>query len=56
MTARMDIAIKKTIATIADDAWESIGYTDAIYDQNTKRWISNAEVAATRSSSRSTPT
>lgn len=45
VTARMDPAIKRTIATIADEAWEAIEYTDAIYDQDTKRWISAAEVA-----------
>lgn len=35
VTARMDPAIKKAIVTIADDAWESIEYTDAIYDCRT---------------------
>jgi hypothetical protein len=45
VTARMDPAIKRAIATIPDDAWEAIEYTDAIYDQDTKRWISTAEVA-----------
>ena len=45
VTARMDPAIKRAIATITDDAWEMIEYTDAIYDEDTKRWISTAEVA-----------
>lgn len=45
ITARMDPAVKRAIATIPDDAWETINYTDAIYDQNTNRWISSAEVA-----------
>ena len=45
VTARMDKAVKKAITTIDDDAWEAIEYTDAIYDEDTKRWISTAEVA-----------
>jgi hypothetical protein len=45
VTARMDPAIKRAIQAIPDDAWEAIEYTDAIYDEETKTWISNAEVA-----------
>jgi len=43
--ARMDPAVKRAIATIPDDAWEAIEYTDAIFDDTSGRWISNAEVA-----------
>ena len=45
VTARMDPAIKRAIATIGDDAWQTIKYTDAIYDQASNGWISDAEVA-----------
>ena len=45
VTCRMDPAVKRAIATIGDDAWESIEYTDAIFDESTRRWVSNAEVA-----------
>ncbi|MDN5806529.1 MAG: IS1380 family transposase [Brevibacterium sp.] len=45
VTARMDAHVKKTIATIPDDAWETIEYTNAIYDEDNHRWISKAEVA-----------
>jgi len=45
VTARMDPAVKRAIATIPDDAWEAIEYTDAIFDDTSGRWISNAEVA-----------
>jgi hypothetical protein len=45
VTARMDPKVKAAIATIADDAWTPIEYTDAIYDQDSGRWISRAEVA-----------
>lgn len=45
VTVRMDPHVKKTIAAIHDDAWQTIEYTDAIYDEDTSTWISSAEVA-----------
>jgi Transposase DDE domain group 1 len=45
VTARMDPAVKRAIATILADAWKPIEYTDAVYDEDTNRWISTAEVA-----------
>lgn len=45
VTIRMNSSIKTAIASIADDAWETIQYPQAIYDQDTERWISKAEVA-----------
>lgn len=45
VTVRMDAAVKCAITTIAADAWESIEYTDAVYDEDTGAWISRAEVA-----------
>jgi hypothetical protein len=45
ITARMDPAVKRAIATIADTAWTTIQYTDAIRDEATGTWISSAEVA-----------
>ncbi|MBC7763443.1 MAG: hypothetical protein H7201_16985 [Candidatus Saccharibacteria bacterium] len=45
VTARMDPGVKRAIAAIPDNAWESIEYTDAIYDEVTKTWISTAEIA-----------
>src|SRR5690625_1099749 len=45
ITVRMDPAVKRAIATISDDAWTTIKYTDAIYDEDAGRWISRAEVA-----------
>ncbi|MFT4085326.1 MAG: IS1380 family transposase [Nocardioides sp.] len=45
VTVRMDPAVKKAIATIDDDAWTAIEYTDAIFDETTDTWISRAEVA-----------
>ena len=45
VTVRMDKAVKKAIATIPDDAWATIEYTDAVFDETTGRWVSRAEVA-----------
>ena len=45
VTVRMDKAVKKAIATIADDAWTTIDYTDAVFDEVSGMWISRAEVA-----------
>jgi hypothetical protein len=45
VTVRLDPKVKKTIATIADDAWTTIEYPDAMFDEQAQRWISRAEVA-----------
>ncbi|MGY4543294.1 hypothetical protein ACVWY0_003227 [Arthrobacter sp. UYNi723] len=45
ITARMDPAVKRAIATITEDAWTTIQYTDAIREETTGAWISSAEVA-----------
>ena len=45
ITARMDPAVKRAIGVIADDAWETINYTNAILDETTGKWVSVAEVA-----------
>ena len=45
VTVRMDKRVKAAIATIGDDAWTTIEYTDAVFDEASGRWISRAEVA-----------
>jgi hypothetical protein len=45
ITARMDAAVKRAIAGIAEHAWTTIKYTDAVYDETTGSWISRAQVA-----------
>ena len=45
VTARQDKAVRAAIAGIADDAWTKIKYTDAVFDEQQQRWISDAEVA-----------
>ena len=45
MTVRMTPNIKAAIASIVDDVWTTIEYTDAIRDEDTRELISSAEVA-----------
>jgi Transposase DDE domain group 1 len=45
ITVRMDAAVKRAITGIAEDAWTTIKYTDAVYDETTGTWISKAQVA-----------
>jgi hypothetical protein len=45
VTVRMTPNIKAAIASITDDAWTTIEYTDAIIDEDTGELISSAEVA-----------
>ena len=45
VTARMDAAVRRAIATIAEDAWTPIHYPNAVWDEDEQRLISDAEVA-----------
>lgn len=45
VTVRMNRKIRRTIASIDEDAWTSIKYPNAIYDEQTGQWISDAQVA-----------
>src|SRR5215212_3042697 len=45
ITVRMDSAVKRAITGIDPNAWTTIRYTDAIYDETTGSWISKAQVA-----------
>jgi hypothetical protein len=45
ITVRMDPAVKRAITGIAEDAWTTIKYTDALFDETTGAWISKAQVA-----------
>jgi DDE family transposase len=45
ITVRMDAAVRRAIAGIAEDTWTTIKYTDAVYDGTTGSWISKAQVA-----------
>ncbi len=45
ITARQLPPVRKAIGSIGADAWTPIKYTNAIWDQDHQRWISDAEVA-----------
>jgi len=45
ITARQLPPVRKAIEGIPADAWTPIKYTNAIWDEDSQRWISDAEVA-----------
>ena len=45
VTARMNPQIKAAITAIGEDAWTSIAYPNAIWEETEQRWVSDAEVA-----------
>ena len=45
ITVCLDPKVKAAIADIGDDAWTTIEYTDAVYDETSQQWVSRAEVA-----------
>lgn len=45
VTVRQDAHVRAAIATIGEDAWTPIEYTDAIFDEDSGQWVSRAEVA-----------
>ena len=48
VTVRLDPTVKAAIAAIPNDAWQTIEYTNAIFDHASQVWISAAEVAEIR--------
>jgi hypothetical protein len=45
VTTRTDNRVKAAIASIGEDAWTPIEYTDAVFDETSGQWVSRAEVA-----------
>jgi len=45
VTARKDRAVTAAITAIGDDAWTTIRYPKAIFDEQLQQWVSDAEVA-----------
>jgi len=45
ITARQDPAVKRAIAAISEDAWTTIRYPHAVFDEQLQQWVSDAEVA-----------
>ena len=45
ITARLNPPVRKAIETIKADAWTTIKYTNAVWDEHAQQWISDAEIA-----------
>jgi Transposase DDE domain group 1 len=45
VTVRLNAQVRAAITAIGEHAWQTIEYTDAVFDQTTGGWISRAEVA-----------
>jgi Transposase DDE domain group 1 len=45
VTVRMDPKVKAAVAAIPDTAWTPIRYPRAVWDDQLRRWVSDAEVA-----------
>jgi hypothetical protein len=45
ITARQDVAVKRAIAAIGEDAWTTIRYPHAVVDEQLRQWVSDAEIA-----------
>ncbi len=45
VTARKDRAVSAAIAAIGEDAWTTIRYPHAVFDEQLQQWVSDAEVA-----------
>src|SRR5262249_10767946 len=45
VTARLDPAVKAAIARIGEDAWTPVRYPPAVWDDQLRRWVSDAEIA-----------
>jgi len=47
ITTRIDAKIRAACERISEDQWTDIRYPQAIYDEDTGRWISDAQIAET---------
>jgi hypothetical protein len=47
ITVKQNAGVSAAIAAIPDQAWTPIHYPDAIFDEDTQTWVSDAEVAET---------
>lgn len=45
VTVRMNPSIRAAITTIGEDAWTAIRYPQAVWDEEARCWISDAEIA-----------
>jgi hypothetical protein len=47
ITAKQTPSVRAAIASIAEDAWRPIHYPNAVFDEDSQSWASDAEVAET---------
>jgi hypothetical protein len=47
VTTRIDVKIRTACDSISDDQWIDIKYPQAVFDEDTGRWISDAQIAET---------
>jgi hypothetical protein len=47
ITARQDVAVRRAIASIPQDAWTTINYPRAVFDEQLGQWVSDAQIAET---------
>jgi hypothetical protein len=45
VTARQDPAVRRAIASISEDAWTTIRYPRAVWDEQLGQWVSDAQIA-----------
>lgn len=45
ITARQDVAVRRAIAAIGEDAWTTIRYPRAVFDEQLGQWVSDAQIA-----------
>jgi hypothetical protein len=45
ITARQDVAVRRAIAAISEDAWTAIRYPHAVFDEQLQQWVSDAQIA-----------
>ncbi|HSS56306.1 MAG TPA: IS1380 family transposase [Gaiellales bacterium] len=48
ITARQDTAVRRAIVEIPDDAWTTINYPRAVFDEQLQQWVSDAQIAETK--------
>jgi hypothetical protein len=46
ITTRQDSAVRRAIAAISEDAWTTIRYPRAVFDEQLQQWVSDAEIGS----------
>ena len=45
VTVRQDPAVRRAVASISEDAWTTIRYPRAVWDEQLEQWVSDAQIA-----------